>query len=99
MVPTENKIKELAHHAPKDASFADLCKDSKVKQAILESLNATGKGGKLKGFEMVRAVYLEHELFSVENDLLTPTFKLKRPQLQKKYQGEIDAMYAGMKKK
>jgi len=49
---------------------------------------------------MVRAIYLEspsHQ-FSVENDLLTPTFKLKRAPLQKKYQGEIDAMYAALKK-
>ena len=33
----------------------------------------------------------------MENELMTPSFKLKRPQLQKKYQGEIDAMYAAMK--
>ncbi len=51
-----------------------------------------------QGFELVKAVYLESELFSVENELLTPTFKLKRPQLQKKYQAEIDAMYAALKK-
>ncbi len=43
-------------------------------------------------------MYLESELFSVDNELLTPTFKLKRPQLQKKYQPEIDAMYAALKK-
>ena len=53
-----------------------------------------------QGFELVKALYIESAdaLFSVENELLTPTFKLKRPQLQKKYQGEIDAMYAALKK-
>jgi long-chain acyl-CoA synthetase len=84
--------------ASADASPADICRDANVKAKVLEALNATAKEGKLKGFEMVRAVYLEPELFSVENDLLTPTFKLKRPQLQKRYQAEIDAMYAAMKK-
>ena len=60
---------------------------------MLAELTATGREGKLKGFEAVRAVFLEPEPFSVDNDLLTPTFKLKRPQLQKRYQDEIDAMY------
>ena len=48
----------------------------------------------VQGYEVVRRVFLEAELFSVENDLLTPSFKLKRPQLQKRYQAEIDRMYA-----
>ena len=30
---------------------------------------------------------------------MTPTFKLKRPQLQKKYQGIIDAMYKQLNSK
>lgn len=36
----------------------------------------------LQGFEMIRGLILEGEPFSVENDLMTPTFKLKRHQLQ-----------------
>ena len=48
----------------------------------------------VQGFEQVRAVHLDAEQFSVEGDLMTPTFKLKRPQLQKHYQGAIDAMYS-----
>lgn len=52
-----------------------------------------------QGFEQVRALYIESPaaLFSVENDLLTPTFKMKRAPLQKRYQAEVDAMYAALK--
>ena len=34
---------------------------------------------------MLKAVHLELVPFSIENDLITPTFKLKRPQLLKYY--------------
>jgi len=34
--------------------------------------------------------------FSIDNDCLTPTFKLKRPQLLKRYQSQVDAMYVGL---
>ena len=42
----------------------------------MEQLNATGKGKGLRGFEMLRAVHLEPTEFSVENDLMTPSFKV-----------------------
>ena len=38
-------------------------------------------------------MHLAHEAFSVENDLLTPTFKLKRPQAQKAFGDAIEVMY------
>ena len=34
--------------------------------------------------------------FSIENECLTPTFKLKRPQLLQKYQEAVNAMYTGL---
>jgi len=33
----------------------------------------------------------------VEAELMTPTFKLKRPQLQKRYQAVIDALYKALR--
>lgn len=33
----------------------------------------------------------------MENDLITPTFKFKRPQLQRCYQAEIDNMYRSLR--
>eukprot|EP00983_Pelagomonas_calceolata_P054351 1143655-Pelagomonas_calceolata.AAC.22 len=47
----------------------------------------------LCGFEIIKAVHLDTEPFTVENDMITPSFKLKRPQLLKKYQ---DALESGM---
>lgn len=96
VVPKEAKVLEWAKHHHKSGSFKELCKDNDLKKAIFESLTATAKAAKLKGFEIAKAIELESELFSVENDLLTPTFKSKRPQLQKKYQATIDAMYENM---
>ncbi len=46
---------------------------------------------------MLQAVLLEPEQFSVDNDLMTPKFSLKRVQLLKKYKKEIESMYAAMK--
>ena len=47
----------------------------------------------LQGFEAVKALHLEPQQFTVEDELMTPTFKLKRPQLQKKYQSVLNDMY------
>jgi long-chain acyl-CoA synthetase len=44
-------------------------------------------------FVCVQAIHLEAEPFSPENDLLTPTFKPKRPQLKNRYEAEISALY------
>ncbi|KAL6986398.1 Long chain acyl-CoA synthetase 4 [Sarracenia purpurea var. burkii] len=42
----------------------------------------------LKGFEVVKAVHLDPVPFDTDRDLISPTFKKKRPQLLKYYQGK-----------
>ena len=74
----------------------ELCKDPEAATWMLDQLKVQAKADKLKGFEVVKKLLLDPEPFSVENELLTPTFKYKRPQLQKKYQAEIDAMYKAL---
>jgi long-chain acyl-CoA synthetase len=41
----------------------------------------------------VQAVHLTPEAFTVENGLLTPSFKLKRPQAKDAFIDAIDALY------
>ncbi|GLT94935.1 hypothetical protein SLE2022_126460 [Rubroshorea leprosula] len=47
-----------------------------------------------RGFEFAKAVTLVPEPFTVENGLLTPTFKIKRPQAKAYFAEAIANMYA-----
>jgi long-chain acyl-CoA synthetase len=49
---------------------------------------------KLSGLEKVRRIHLHAEMFSVANELLTPTFKVKRNVAKKVFDKEIKQMYA-----
>jgi long-chain acyl-CoA synthetase len=70
-----------------------LCKSPEVKKKVLEDMTREAKEHKLKGFEFVKNIYLEPNEFTVESDLITPTFKLKRPQLKEKYFKIINDLY------
>ncbi|KAA8520946.1 hypothetical protein F0562_011619 [Nyssa sinensis] len=76
---------------PRD--FNSLCENPKVKEYILGELTRIAKEKKLKGFEFIKVVHLDPVPFDMDRDLLTPTFKKKRPQLLKYYQNVIDSVY------
>jgi len=73
-----------------------------VKTLLMAEVKKFSAEAKLKSFEVPKDLAVEgtvNELaqgFSIENDCLTPTFKLKRPQLLKKYQELINAMYTAL---
>eukprot|EP00668_Euglena_longa_P012050 GGOE01014475.1.p1 GENE.GGOE01014475.1~~GGOE01014475.1.p1 ORF type:complete len:694 (+),score=195.48 GGOE01014475.1:35-2083(+) len=83
-------------------SFAALCKTDFAKAAIMDDIKKAAKDVALKGFEIPKAIHLEGKVndmnqgFSVENDLLTATFKLRRNVILGRYQAAIDEMYAQM---
>jgi len=68
-------------------------KDSRVQAAVLDriALNLSG----FPGYANVHRVLLLQEPWSVENGLLTPTLKLKRPEVVKRFAGEIKQLYEG----
>jgi long-chain acyl-CoA synthetase len=47
----------------------------------------------LARFETIKDFYLTSEVFTIENDMLTPTLKVKRKIVEEKYKSEIDRMY------
>jgi long-chain acyl-CoA synthetase len=84
----------LKKFSEKDLNAKTLCASPQVNHLIMSEMQNLAHEAKLRGFEVVKAVYLENEEFSVDNGLITPTFKLKRPALTKKYQQVIHQLYS-----
>ncbi|XP_023731133.1 long chain acyl-CoA synthetase 7, peroxisomal [Lactuca sativa] len=74
--------------------LGQLCNDPRAKAAVLGEMDVVAREAQLRGFEFAKAVTLVAEPFSVENGLLTPTFKVKRPQAKAYFAKEISNMYA-----
>ncbi|ORZ39192.1 hypothetical protein BCR44DRAFT_41242 [Catenaria anguillulae PL171] len=79
-----------------DADAKTLVGDPAIIKAALTALQEFGKEHGLKGFENIRACYLTTEQFSVEDNTLTPTFKLRRNDAKAKYQKVLDALYRSL---
>ncbi|XP_058157413.1 long-chain-fatty-acid--CoA ligase 1-like isoform X1 [Dasypus novemcinctus] len=93
-------VDTLSHWAQKrgfEGSFDELCRNKDLKKVILEDMVRIGKEAGLKSFEQVKGIALHPELFSVDNGLLTPTMKAKRPELRNYFRSYIDELYSTIK--
>ncbi|XP_075214813.1 acyl-CoA synthetase long-chain [Lycorma delicatula] len=96
VVPNPSHLKATAArlgHNP-EMSFEKLCADPSIEKAVLAELADHGKKCKLEKFEIPAAVKLCTEVWSPDMGLVTAAFKLKRKDIQERYQHEINRMYA-----
>ena len=68
-------------------------RDPALQKALLKEFDRIASRKKLQGFERIKGVHIGLEPFTVENDLLTPTLKLKRSDAAKAFRTEINKMY------
>jgi long-chain acyl-CoA synthetase len=100
IVPNPEELIDLAKIVLPDkqnVSVSKLCTNKKMTDSILERLYTHGREAGLNGFELPKAIYLESTPFTIENDLLTPTLKMKRHQVQQFYSTQLEEMYTTMK--
>lgn len=78
----------------KSKDMIAVCSSPATEALIIGDMNRLWAESKLAGFERVHRVHLEPQEWTPESDVMTPTMKIKRPQMQKHYQKVIDALYA-----
>ncbi|KAG6335217.1 hypothetical protein ID866_3862 [Astraeus odoratus] len=74
--------------------LTEAVKNPQVVQEVLNLLNAEAKKDKLAGFEFVKRIHVTMDPFTVEDNTLTPTLKLRRSDAYVKFKKELDALYA-----
>ena len=67
--------------------------NEELKNEILKDMETLGRKADLKGFEIVKKVYLSPEPFTVENDLCTPTLKIRRHVAVKRFEEILNKLY------
>ncbi|KAG2499949.1 hypothetical protein HYH03_002234 [Edaphochlamys debaryana] len=96
VVPAEKPLMAWAAENGVAGDFKTVVASPAANAAVLKQMTDTGKAEKLNSLEQVKAVVLTTEQFTVENDLMTPSYKLKRAPLLKRYKREVDEMYTKM---
>ncbi|OAF64140.1 hypothetical protein A3Q56_08157, partial [Intoshia linei] len=86
------RINEYIENA-KTLTNLELSKNKKLLNKLLDDLKTLAKENGLLPFEQVKMLLIVLEDFTPENGLLTPTLKLKRYNIIKKYKSEIDKIY------
>ncbi|XP_066589517.1 long-chain-fatty-acid--CoA ligase 6 isoform X2 [Prorops nasuta] len=93
VVPDVDVVKCWASENGIPGTLSVLCNNPEVKRLILDDMLAWGKDAGLKSFEQVKDIYLHPDPFSIQNGLLTPTLKAKRPQLRAYFKPQIEDLY------
>lgn len=93
VVPDGEVVKSWAKEQNIKEPWNKLCDDKTLKKLIFNSIISLGKKTGLKSFEQVKDIYVHPDPFTVDNGLLTPTLKTKRPECRKYFMPQIEAMY------
>ena len=90
--PVIEFLKNKGIEANKD-NYKDYFDDKDLIHDILNELETFSRSNDIKGFEIVKNVHLFKESFTVDNNLLTTTMKIKRHIAKKFFENEIKKLY------
>jgi len=80
-------IKEARPETPQELldDYAALCADKDIVSFVLKKMEEVANESHLLSYQKVKTIYLESNEWTIENNLLTPTFKLRRGLVKEKY--------------
>ncbi|KAI6228930.1 AMP-dependent synthetase ligase domain containing protein [Aphelenchoides fujianensis] len=99
LVPNTNELRALIEADEKlkpllaSGSLEEAMKKPEVRRLAVGKLREFGRSNGLNSLQQIRNLHFETDEFSTANGLLTPTLKMKRVQIRRKYEAGIDALY------
>jgi len=91
IVPDFERLEEWAKEQGLPVSRKELLAHPATQVLFRKEIDAKSEGG--RGYEHIKKFILLPEEFSVENDMLTPTLKVKRRVVEERYRDQIAALY------
>ncbi len=92
IVPAAPFVADFAAKSGKPADPARLIEDAEFIKAMRAAV--TRVNGTLSAIEQVRKFVLTAEAFTVDNDMMTPTMKIRRHTIRKRFGAALEALYA-----
>lgn len=91
LVPDEDWLKDWKRETGKNGELADLCDDKELHNALAPALGRVNAS--LSNIEKVRRFIIASEAFSVDNEQMTPTMKVRRHILKDAYGTRLEGLY------
>jgi len=95
MVPTRTTVERIANELGKPVvGFESLCANPVIEDRILAEIQAQGKNMSLQNFEIPKKIHLHPEVWMPQSGLVTAAFKIKRNNVYKQFQNQLNEMYS-----
>lgn len=80
-----------------DEELNEACKSRQLNERIMQDISEIAKEKKLLGYQKVISICIVNDEWTIENGILSPTFKPKRKVLADRYKKQIEDLYAQRK--
>lgn len=91
LVPDPDFVNSFAIEHATSTDVSVLANDSAFRKAISHAVNRTNQG--LSNIEKIRKFTIAAEPFSIDNEMLTPTLKIRRHVIRQHYGDALNALY------
>ena len=87
------KLMQTKYNDINEENYKTKFDDEEIKKELVTDIGNYGRKNDLKGFELPKKIHLCKEPFSIENQIITPTMKIRRHQAKKVFAKEINKLY------
>ena len=88
-----NYFKNKENKEINENNYKNYLENEDLKKEIINVMDKFGRDNNLMGFELPKKIYLVKEPFTIDNQIMTPTMKLRRHFARKYFEEQINKLY------